>query len=357
MRRNMVCILVLLGLALPLSAAADTIHLANGQVVTGTIAISDRDRAVLQQATGPVWYRREKVQIRTAAGVREFGRDDVTHFAITCTKPDGNRVIVQVRFPPQPLKMPFELETAHYVIKTDITPLVCKKTGKAMEHLYAAYTKVFALPDDPKRPKAHVIIFDKREDFLAYAKRLNARPRKDTLGFYRSVANGPGQIVTYKRPAGEFRTLSTLYHEATHQFILMALGHDNAPPLWLNEGLAVYFENSAWRGGKLRTGIVPRARLLHLQQALKSGKYVPLRDLITRGRDKYDSLCYGEGWSLVYFFVTARRGAYAKRLSEYFKALKERTPHAEAFRTCLSKDVDKLEKVWKKYVLGLKAPR
>ena len=339
MKRTGWPVLVIALFVLPL-AVGDTVYLRNGKSVTGTIRKLEPDKLVIQTATGTVEYTREQVKC----------------FSLTRVGPDGKPRTVTAAFKPKPIKMPFELETAHYTIKTDTAEHVCKNTGKAMEQLYKAYTRIFHAEDAPPDRKAEIIIFDQRSAFFQYAQSLNARPRKDTLGFFRTAPDGSSQIVTFKRRTGEFHTLSTLYHEATHQFFRHWLGRGNQPPLWVNEGLAVYFENSRWQNGKLRTGVIPRKRLLVLRAALRAGRHVRLADLVRRGRDRYDGLCYSEGWSLVYFFVKAHRGRYAKRFGKYLRALRDRTDPHKAFKTHLGADLDKLERAWKVFVLGLKIP-
>ncbi len=339
-RRNLLTFLVFAFVLLPLASAADTVYLYDGKSVSGKIQKLEKD----------------KLEIRTSKGVVEYGRDVVKYFSIEQTGPDGKPRVVTAMFKPEPIKMPFELETQHYIVKTDTAELVCKRAAKAMEELYRAYTAIFR-PDKPPAEKAEVIIFEKRADFQKYATRLRATPRKDTLGFFRCASDGSSQIVTYKRRASEFHTLSTLYHEATHQFIMMAVGQTNPPPLWVNEGLAVYFEGSYMRNGTFKTGVIPRKRLILLQNALRAGKYIRLADLVKRGRDTYDALAYSEGWSLVYFFLKSNHGAYKKRFSNYFLALRDGTDHDEAFQTHLTRDMARLETLWKKYFLSLKVPK
>jgi len=339
-RRNLLTSLVFAFVLLPLASAADTVYLYDGKSVSGKIQKLEKD----------------KLEIRTSKGVVEYGRDVVKYFSIVQAGPDGKPRVVKAMFKPQPIKMRFELETRHYIVKTDTTGLVCKKAAKAMEELYHAYTAIFR-PDKAAAQKAEVIIFENRADFQKYAARLRATPRKDTLGFFRCASDGSSQIVTYKRRTSEFHTLSTLYHEATHQFIMMAVGRTNPPPLWVNEGLAVYFEGSRMRNGTLKTGVIPRKRLILLRNALRTGKYIRLADLVKRGRDTYDALAYSEGWSLVYFFLKSNHGAYKKRFSNYFRALRNGTDHDEAFQTHLTRDMVRLETLWKKYFLSLKVPK
>lgn len=340
MRCKALSLMLLAALVILPRAAADTVTLRDGDVVEGKIEKVEADG----------------LAVRTEDGVTRYSREEIRTWTVEKTGPNGEKTVATFMFKPKPLEMPFETKTEHYLVKTDIDERVCKRAGKAMEQLYRAYNTIFRLGNKTAKKKVEVIIFDKEEDFRKYANETSVKPREDTLGFFRAHGDGSSQIVTFKRRTDEFDTMSTLYHEATHQFITMKLGVKNPPPLWLNEGMAVYFENSRWVKEKLKTGFIPRERLKQLQRAIRNDEYVHLADLIKRDRDTYDSLCYAEGWSLVYFFVKVKRGAYAKRVVKYLDMLEKGENPDRAFRKCFTRDLDKLEKAWKEFVLQLKVP-
>ena len=254
-----------------------------------------------------------------------------------------------------PVEMPFTIETEPYIIKTDVSERVAKNIATAMQHLYKSYLKVFRPTNGQAAKKAEVVVFKEKKDFLVYAKRLDVKSRHDALGFFHPRPGTGGEIVTYKREDGDNHTMRTLYHEATHQFVQMLTGKKNPPPLWVNEGLAVYFESSRWHRGKLQTGRIPKDRLAQLQKALRDGTYAHLTDLVARGDDTFDALCYAESWSLVYFFVKADNGRRSARFTSYFRALKAGAKHDAAFKKHLTADIPRLERRWKRFVLGLKS--
>ncbi len=324
-------------LVLPAAVRADTVTLKTGQVIEGKIEKVEADKLV----------------IRTSEGAAEYSRDQVKVFAILQAGPEGKMVLEERTFTPDPGKMPFQFETEHYVIRTDTGEHVCRNAGLAMEELYAAYMAMFR-PEEVSKKKVEIVIWEDPSKFRAYAESVKVKLPAGALGCFRSGPDG-AQILTYKRRTDEFNTLSTLYHEGTHQFIMMVMGKHDVP-LWVNEGLAVYFENSQWQQGKLKTGVIPRQRLMVLQKALRSDKHVPLADLLRRGRDTYDALCYSEGWSLVYFFAKANHGAYGERFMTYFRMLKDGKDPMESFHKCFSTDLDKLEQTWKKFILELEVP-
>ncbi|MFW6108047.1 MAG: peptidase MA family metallohydrolase [bacterium] len=333
MVRAFLAFLLVLLVAGAAQAATGTVHLHNGEEVSGKLVLLGEKR----------------VCVRTARGVvKEFTREQVKYVTVRVKRADGKIVTRRVLSRPKPLEMPFRLETRHFVIQTDTGRHVCKNAGRAMEQLYKEFQDIFGVKEGAQAKKTELVIFKEKADFLAYAKDLGGQLREGTLGFYRWAADGRSQIVAYKRQTEEHHTLSTLYHEATHHFLKLALGRQ--PPLWLNEGLAVFFETSRWERGRLKTGVIPRRRLKLLQRAVKLDRHYPLAKLMTFGKDKYDALAYAEGWSLVYFLLDK---AGRKRFGQYLQKLRDGDDPDEAFKSSFTDDIQKLEEKWKAYVENL----
>lgn len=252
-----------------------------------------------------------------------------------------------------PLEMPFKMETEHYRILTDTTERGCKSAASAMEQLYKVFGQIFK-PEKKERPKVEVVIFQAQSSFADYIKSSGMKAPASAIGLFRQFSDGKGQILTFRRETEEFHTLSTLYHEGTHQFVGMVMNLKD-PPLWMNEGLAVYFENSKFEDGVFNIGIIPRERLIFLQKAVQSGKYIPLADLFERKRDTFDTLCYSESWAVVYFFLNAEGGMYQERFIKYFRELRAgKDPQASL--NILTTDMKKFEDAWVKYFSELAIP-
>jgi hypothetical protein len=116
--------------------------------------------------------------------------------------------------------------------------------------------------------------------------------------------------------------MRVLYHEAFHQYIYYAFGAFS-PHSWFNEGHGDYFAGFEYRGRfipdkfKWRQGII--------KNAIATDGYVPLKDFVRYTQQQYysrASLCYAQGWSLVYFLRHARDAKYREILPKYFEVLK-----------------------------------
>ena len=145
-----------------------------------------------------------------------------------------------------------EVGTEHFVLKTDLDSTAATRAAGKLEEMFAALAELgFASEDRPKM-SIDVIFFERHEDYA------EVRPQA-TAGQF----SYDGMHDFERRPTavlgGEFveRTRSVLLHELTHLFV-----HYYYPqaPIWLNEGLAQYFETLTIDDGTAILGRAPEAR-------------------------------------------------------------------------------------------------
>jgi hypothetical protein len=129
------------------------------------------------------------------------------------------------------------------------------------------------------------------------------------------------------RPQAE-RTVATIVHEATHQLAfncgLQARYADI--PLWVSEGIAVFFETPDLKSkrGWRNIGGVNRVRFAEFGQYLSSRPADSLASLLSSDErfQNTDSIsqAYAEAWALVYFLLRKHRTSFVK----YLKMLSEK---------------------------------
>ncbi|MCC6203076.1 MAG: DUF1570 domain-containing protein [Gammaproteobacteria bacterium] len=153
----------------------------------------------------------------------------------------------------------------------------------------------------------NVRIFDTRENYLVYATSVSPR-LATTGGFYSHERN---EAVTW-RHASDAATLDVIRHEAIH---VIAAGLLGGVPIWLNEGLAEYFEALDMEGMQAR--VPPQATWLALARKAAANQYpADLRDFLELSAPEwYDPAAqqvhYAVGWSLVYFLLDTEPGRAA----------------------------------------------
>jgi hypothetical protein len=155
----------------------------------------------------------------------------------------------------------------------------------------------------------------------------------DLSGAEAMGAGGRGGTARIKaflaRPDAE-RTVATVVHEATHQIAynsgLCARLAD--VPMWVSEGLAMYFEppDLANAKGWRSIGAINRPRLEQLHDYLDRRPAYSLRTLLVddrRFRDTRTSLdAYAEAWALNHYLLKQRPAQYVA----YLKAIGEKQP-------------------------------
>jgi len=153
----------------------------------------------------------------------------------------------------------------------------------------------------PPRETVHFFLFQAKDTYQSYMKQYFPRVPYRRALFIKG--RGPGMVFAYQGTDFEI----DVRHECTH-----ALLHTWLPqvPLWLDEGLAEYFEvprdqrvkqnpHHAVVGAAVRTGQLPRLEDLE-----------PLENLDEMGRDEYR-----DAWAWVHFMIHGPREAHAELIS------------------------------------------
>jgi hypothetical protein len=245
-------------------------------------------------------------------------------------------------------------ETTHYLICHNTSKAYAQWCGGLFERLYLAFTNYWSRKDfelrEPQFPLV-ALVFADRESYAAYARGELGDAVESIIGYYNLKSNRMTMydltgIQALRRPgdrrgsAAEInqmlarpdaeRTVATIIHEATHQIAFnCGLQTRYADiPLWVSEGIAVYFETpdlSSARGWRT-IGSVNAPRLAQFRQYLgkrPSGSLATLVKDDARLRDPKQALdAYAEAWALNYFLLKQR----GKQYDAYLKMLAEKGP-------------------------------
>jgi tetratricopeptide (TPR) repeat protein len=146
------------------------------------------------------------------------------------------------------------VQSDHYEITTDIDRTTASEAAKVLEESYGAYVNLLGRPKG-KAPRARVFLFSGEEGYRRYADDVTGDAPMQTAGMYSPVLK---QLLIWNLPTRE-AMFKTVRHEGLHQFLDRQM---RDPPIWLNEGLAEYFEtvrvvNGSWKKGEVRKDHVP----------------------------------------------------------------------------------------------------
>ena len=163
------------------------------------------------------------------------------------------------------------IRSKYYLIHTDLDDALVYDLGTRMDAMYAEYSR--RLSDfnvrDERRP-VDVYLFNRKSDYTAFT----GTQYLHTGGIFMPAKN---QIAAYLE--GQRDVLRrTLQHEAFHQFASKAIGANL--PIWINEGMALLFEEAIWTGDGFLMNQVPPRLVRQLQSDVHNNNLLSFRVLI-----------------------------------------------------------------------------
>ncbi|MCE9544746.1 MAG: DUF1570 domain-containing protein [Planctomycetia bacterium] len=243
--------------------------------------------------------------------------------------------------------------TAHYVICYNTSQNYAEWCGGLLERLHRAFTnfwghKGFEIKEPPG-PMVVLVFADKAsyrryainelgdavDSIIAYYNlKTNRIAMYDLTGVQAERGDAPRRSgveinATLNKPEAA-NLVATIVHEATHQIAFNCGVQTRLAdvPVWLSEGMAMYFEtpdlsgSRAWRG----VGAVNRARLDQFRRYSRTRPADSLSTLLSDDHrlQKPDGVldAYAESWALTYYLIKQ----HPKDFVAYLKLLADKSP-------------------------------
>jgi Protein of unknown function (DUF1570) len=217
-------------------------------------------------------------------------------------------------------------QTAHYAIIYNGNERHARGVGELLEQIHRGFHTFWrnqGLPiTEPTLPLV-ALVFRDEKSFRQYADAEIGDLAEHLIGYYHLETN---RMICYDVPNWE-RNVSTIIHEGTHQLAyncgLQTRLASN--PMWVSEGLAIFFEAPDRRNPKRWRGIgsvnaVNWRRWWDYFPRRPSESLVSLISDDERFQNASTAMdAYGESWALTYFLIRSRSKqyyAYLQRLSE-----------------------------------------
>jgi hypothetical protein len=264
------------------------------------------------------------------------------------------------------------VRTTHYLVCSDTDPAFTREVADLAEELYAAFLSYFGARgigiSKPQFPLVFVV-FDDESAFRTYTAETPGLQLTQISGYYSAETNRVAFFRASGRRSGDSRwqNVTTVIHEATHQLAFNTGCHRRLAdsPLWLVEGLAMYFEAPHGQGGRWEwneAGSMNQPRLTRFAAFRTGGRPADsLRSLIASDNrfrsDGAANNAYAESWALVYFLIHTRPAqfnAYLRTISAK-PPLRQDSPEQrlDDFRLAFGRDLRLLDASFTRYVDGL----
>ncbi len=224
-----------------------------------------------------------------------------------------------------------------YVVHTNLTKAQAVEFGAHMDLVYASFSKQFrALRGKKQRPQ-NLYLLRSHQDYQQTLRELGFDGTGTGGVFFWGDRTG---LATWVEGKPRNLTLAVLQHEGFHQFAHARLGAEL--PVWLNEGLAEYFEHAIVVKQKVRTGIIDGDRLDAVRRAVDTNTAIAFDDLLNTTHAQWNGfvtsgvprggLQYAQSWLIVHFLVHGDNGRYRKVFGNYLVELSNGRDHTTAFR-------------------------
>ena len=238
-------------------------------------------------------------------------------------------------------------DAPNFTLHTDLSPSEAREARLRISRMaeeYARRTAGFAGRVEVKLP---FYLFSKDADYYAAG---GARGSGGVFDGEKLMV----QVIRYRDGRIDDATWHIIQHEGFHQFARAAIGQ--VIPLWAGEGLAEYFGEGLFTGDEMITGVVPQVRLERVQLMIRRNLTLPLNELMTMPRDKWDAKIlmahYDQSWSVVHFLAHGENGALQKPFSAFMSALDRDDNAFVAYEKHIA-SIPNLEKRWKQWWLAL----
>lgn len=218
-----------------------------------------------------------------------------------------------------------EVRSSRFVIVTNSNEKEGRRIAGQFERMRAIFQQAYPqLEDDPDTP-VFVLAIKSKEQFRALEpKDYQASKSLPLHGMFVRVADKNYILMRLDAEAGN--PYPVVYHEYTHLFLGQS---DKRIPLWLNEGLAEFYQTSEIYDQDVLLGEPNEQHLMLLRQE----KLVPLATLFTVDEKssyyvekKKGSIFYAECWALTHYLT----------LKDYI----EKTSKVRQYTTLVNDNVD-----------------
>ncbi len=209
-----------------------------------------------------------------------------------------------------------EVRSPHFLVLTDSNEKQARHVAGQFERMRAVFQIIFPKAYvDPAAPITVIALKDKK-GFQALEPELYlAKGQMELAGLFLHAPD-KNYILLRLEAQGE-HPYATVYHEYTH----MLMGDAGEwLPLWLNEGLAEYFQNTDIHEKDANVGQPSGDNIAYLRQ----NRLLPLETLFAVDakspyyhEEQKGSVFYAESWALTHMLETADQTLHTRRVADY----------------------------------------
>lgn len=198
---------------------------------------------------------------------------------------------------------------------------------------------------DPPIPTT-VLLFKNEKTLRPYQPLTPQGKSKDILGYYQPGKERMYLVVDLSRGIAR----ETAFHEYLH--LILAMNFESIP-VWLDEGLAMFYQRTEIDGLRFSLGFPQTDYWLRLRRS----KLIPLEVLteVDHDSEHYNvpdrrQVFYGQSWLLVHYLMAGDGGKRQGQLTRFMQELRRGAPQAEALQQACGADFKQMRRHLEDYL-------
>ncbi|HTX40244.1 MAG TPA: DUF1570 domain-containing protein [Acidobacteriaceae bacterium] len=243
-----------------------------------------------------------------------------------------------------------EVRSAHFTVVTDAGAGEGRRVIDQFEHMRLVFQKLFPKANvDPVAPIV-VVAVRNRKEFLPLEPAVYLEKGNFTPAGYFLEAPDKNYVLLRLDAEDEQHPYATIYHEYTHLEIGDAI---EWMPLWLNEGLAEFFQNTDFDGNEARLGQPSQDDLAYLQM----NQMIPLETLFRVDanspyyhEEQKGSVFYAESWALAHYLETSDVKNHTNHVGQYMDLVSQHQDPVVAAQTAFG-NLKQLQEALRNYIM------
>ena len=241
-----------------------------------------------------------------------------------------------------------ELRSQHFVVLTDSNEKQARRIAGQFERMRAVFQLLMPAASDSAGSPIVVLAVKDRKGFQSLEPEAYLGKGKLDLAGYFLRAPDKNYIIVRLDAQGD-HPFATVYHEYTH---FMLRNASEWIPLWMNEGMAEFYQNSDIRDSEVLLGQANFDDIMYLRQS----QLLPLATLLKVDQsspyyheEQKGSVFYAESWALIHYIEMTDRQKGTNRLQDYARLLIKKEDPVIAAQQAFG-DLNQLQKSLDSYI-------
>ena len=241
----------------------------------------------------------------------------------------------------------FEVRTPHFTVLTDTNEKQALRLASQFERMRSVFHVLLPSSSDAPSPIVVLALKDRKAFQAVEPQSYMAKGQLDLAGLF--LSGGDKNYILLRLDAQGEHPFATVYHEYTH---FMTAKASAWMPLWLNEGMAEFYQNTDILEKNVELGQASPDDILYLRQ----NRLIPLPVLFKVDHaspyyhdEQKGSVFYAESWALTHYLIITDREKNTELLHNYLERLVANEDPVTAAQHAFG-DLNQLQKALNNYV-------